>query len=168
MVPMTSAELWTLRRASTRSSCPVLYLRGNGAIVEGGAAVGRAGVARRRPRGVAIVERFAVAVASPLSPGTAGPPGSPPHEAGRRDRCGCHPTKIDATNVRNLRPGSAPPTPPTRRTVWLNNVSSPRRTTSVAGTIRPTSATKVSSSKVTPMRSTTRDTPLTGSVSQAG
>src|ERR687898_897046 len=78
------------------------------------------------------------------------------------------PAKIAATNVKTLRPGSAPPTRPTSRTVWLISTSSPRRTISVAGTINPASATNVSSSNVTSMRSIARDTRLTGSASRVG
>src|SRR4029453_18386531 len=78
------------------------------------------------------------------------------------------PARIAATNVRTLRPGRAPPTRPARRTVWLISRSSPRRNISVAGTISPASATSASSLKVTSMRSTVRDTRLTGSASRVG
>src|SRR5206468_174007 len=72
-----------------------------------------------------------------------------------------------ATNVQTLRPGRAPPTRPTSRTASFTNASMPRRTINVAGTINPASATNVSSSKDTPMRSIARDTPPTESASPA-
>src|SRR5438128_568299 len=76
------------------------------------------------------------------------------------------PTRIEATNVRTLRPGSAPPTRPNRRTVRFTSASRPRRTINVAGTINPASATNVSSSKITSTPSIECDTELTGSASR--
>ena len=65
--------------------------------------------------------------------------------------------RIAATNVSTLRPGRAPPTRSTNRTVWSINASKPRRTINVAGTINPASATNVSSSKVASKRSISCD-----------
>ena len=75
------------------------------------------------------------------------------------------PAMIDVTSVSTLRPGSAPPTTPRSRTIWLTTASKPRRTMRVAGTMSPASATRVGSSKVTATRSRPRDDGLTGSAS---
>src|SRR3954453_14027897 len=75
------------------------------------------------------------------------------------------PAIIEWTNVRILRPGRAPPTRPTRRTVAFTRASNPSRWVSVATSNNPALATRFESSKVTSIRSIACDTRLTGSAS---
>ena len=77
------------------------------------------------------------------------------------------PARIVATNEQILRPGRAPPTLPTRRTVALTSASKPRRTINVAGSTSPAFATNVSSSKVASRRSIACNTDVTGSASRS-
>ncbi len=93
------------------------------------------------------------------------PPPSPPSAARRRGRCAMPPATMACTKVSTLRPGSAPPTRPERPTVALTRLSRSRRATSVATNNKPALATRLGSSKVTPIRSILRDTDLTESAS---
>src|SRR5690606_34114366 len=75
------------------------------------------------------------------------------------------PAMIACTSVNTLRPGRAPPTRPTRRTIESINASRPSRCGNVANANRPALATRVGSSKVASIRSMVCDTRVTGSVS---
>ena len=75
------------------------------------------------------------------------------------------PATMACTNVSTLRPGIAPPTRPKRPTVALTRDSRSRRATSVATNNKPALATRLGSSKVTPIRSILRDTDPTESAS---
>jgi hypothetical protein len=59
------------------------------------------------------------------------------------------PTSIVFINVNTLRPGDAPPTQPSSRTVALISASTSSRSVSVAGSNNPALATRLSASKVT-------------------
>ena len=76
------------------------------------------------------------------------------------------PARIECTSVNTLRPGLAPPTRPSRRTVSSINDSSSSRPASVAGRISPALATRLSSSKMTSTRSNGCDTRVTESASR--
>ena len=80
------------------------------------------------------------------------------------DKLGQALTRRRPTHWDHVRRGRRDRTP--QRRGLFTSASSPRRTINVAGTINPASATSVSSSKVTSMRSITRDTRLTGSASR--
>src|SRR6478609_2953628 len=76
------------------------------------------------------------------------------------------PARIECTNVNTLRPGRAPPTRPTKRTLSSINGSNSSRSASVAGKINPALATRLSSSKMTSIRSNGCDTRVTESASR--
>ena len=78
------------------------------------------------------------------------------------------PATMACTKVSTLRPGWKPPRLEGMRTRALTRASSPSLFTTVATSNSPALATRLSSSKVTAIRSIPRDTGFTGSASFVG